>query len=50
MTPAITAAAQAGVAFEVLEYPHSADVQAYGLEAAEALGLPPEHGHPVPCA
>jgi Cys-tRNA(Pro)/Cys-tRNA(Cys) deacylase len=42
MTPAIQAAERAGVAFEVLEYEHSPRASAYGIEAAEMLGLPPE--------
>ena len=41
MTPAIRAAERAGIIFEVLEYVHRADAESYGLEAAEALGLPP---------
>lgn len=42
MTPAIEAARRAGVAFELFEYEHSERAPAYGKEAAEALGLPPE--------
>ena len=42
MTPALRAADRAGVAYEVLEYTHRADAESYGLEAAAALGLPPE--------
>lgn len=40
MTPAIVAARRAGVAHEVLSYRHDPSVAAYGLEAAQALGLP----------
>jgi Cys-tRNA(Pro)/Cys-tRNA(Cys) deacylase len=42
MTPALQAADRAGVAYEVLEYAHRADAESYGLEAAAALGMPPE--------
>jgi Cys-tRNA(Pro)/Cys-tRNA(Cys) deacylase len=42
MTPAITAVRRAGIAFEVLEYAHDPGPPAYGPEAAQALGLPPE--------
>ena len=42
MTPAIEAVRRAGVAFEVLEYEHRPGTAAYGQEAAELLGLPPE--------
>ena len=40
-TPAIRAAGNAGVAFEVHEYRHDPRADAYGLEAAAALGLDP---------
>jgi len=40
VTPAIVAARRAGVAHEVLSYRHDPSVAAYGLEAAQALGLP----------
>lgn len=40
MTPAILAARRAGIAHEVLSYRHDPSVAAYGLEAAQALGLP----------
>ena len=43
MTPAIRAAERAGVPFRVLEYAHDPKAESYGLEAAEALGLPPAH-------
>lgn len=39
-TPAIAAAQRAGVAFDVLSYAHDPAAPSYGLEAAEALGLP----------
>jgi Cys-tRNA(Pro)/Cys-tRNA(Cys) deacylase len=42
MTPAITAARRAGIAFDVLEYPHDERERAYGAEAARRLGLPAE--------
>ncbi len=38
-TPAITAAARAGVAFAVHEYRHDPRAESYGLEAVEKLGL-----------
>jgi Cys-tRNA(Pro)/Cys-tRNA(Cys) deacylase len=40
-TPATRAAGNAGVAFEVHEYRHDPRADAYGLEAAAALGLDP---------
>ncbi len=40
-TPAIEAAARAGVAFEILEYAHDPSAASYGLEAAERLALDP---------
>lgn len=40
-TPAVRAVIQAGVPHQVLEYHHAPSAQAYGLEAAEALGLDP---------
>jgi Cys-tRNA(Pro)/Cys-tRNA(Cys) deacylase len=42
VTPAVRAAERAGVAYHLLEYTHRADTESYGLEAAAALGLPPE--------
>ena len=42
MTPAVEAVRAAGVPFEILEYRHDPAAEAYGVEAAEALGLPPE--------
>jgi Cys-tRNA(Pro)/Cys-tRNA(Cys) deacylase len=42
MTPAVEAARAAKVAFEIVEYAHDAKAPAYGLEAAEKLGVPPE--------
>jgi len=41
MTPAIAAARKAGIRHELLEYRHDPAADSYGLEAAEALGLPP---------
>lgn len=41
MTPAIRAAEAAGLHFRVLEYAYDPDAEAVGLQAAEALGLPP---------
>ena len=38
-TPAIAAAARAGVAFTVHEYRHDPRAETYGLEAVEKLGL-----------
>lgn len=38
-TPAVSAAACAGVIHEVLEYEHDPNAEAYGEEAARALGL-----------
>jgi Cys-tRNA(Pro)/Cys-tRNA(Cys) deacylase len=40
MTPAIQAAKRAKVRFDVLEYAHDPRSESYGLEAAEALGVP----------
>lgn len=41
MTPAVTAAKRARIAFRLLEYRHDPGAASYGLEAAEALGLDP---------
>lgn len=41
-TPATTTLTAAGVAFEVHPYEHDPRATSYGLEAAEALGVPPE--------
>lgn len=41
-TPATVALARAGVAFTEHAYEHDPAAPSYGLEAAEALGLPPE--------
>lgn len=41
-TPATVALTRAGVEFTVHAYPHDPAAPNYGLEAAEALGLPPE--------
>ena len=43
MTPAIEAAAAAGIKIGVHPYAHDPDNQKYGLEAAEALGVPLAH-------
>jgi Cys-tRNA(Pro)/Cys-tRNA(Cys) deacylase len=40
-TPAVAAAAKAGVSFEVREYAHDPGAPSYGLEAAEKLGVDP---------
>ena len=40
MTPAINLAQQANITFKVHEYAHEPANEAYGLEAAEKLGLP----------
>jgi len=40
MTPAITAAKKAGIPFAVHEYRHDPEADSYGMEAANALGLP----------
>ena len=40
MTPAINLAQQANITFKVHEYAHDSATEAYGLEAAEKLGLP----------
>ena len=42
MTPAITVLERAAVAHRVLTYEHDAARDAYGLEAADALGLDPD--------
>lgn len=42
MTPAVTLASRSGIAYSLHEYAHDPDAASYGLEAAEALGLPPE--------
>lgn len=41
MTPAVEAAKAAGCAFELLLYEHDPRAPAYGVEAAEILGLDP---------
>ena len=40
-TPATRAAEAAGISFSVHEYAHDPAVSAYGLEAAEAMGVEP---------
>ena len=42
MTPAINALKKAKVPHTVHEYTHAADADAFGREASEALGVPPE--------
>lgn len=42
MTPAVEEARQAGIDFELAEYDHDPRAEAYGMEAADALGVPPE--------
>jgi Cys-tRNA(Pro)/Cys-tRNA(Cys) deacylase len=41
MTPGVDAARAAGIAFELARYEHDSRAEAYGLEAADALGVPP---------
>ena len=41
MTPAIEQAKKAKISFQIHEYTHDPRTQAYGMEAAEALGLEP---------
>ena len=41
-TPALAAAAQAGIAHTVHSYEHDPRAASYGLEAAEALGIEPD--------
>ena len=41
-TPATVALTRAGVSFTTHAYEHDPRAQSYGLEAAEALGLPPD--------
>jgi Cys-tRNA(Pro)/Cys-tRNA(Cys) deacylase len=41
-TPAVVALRRAGVAYTLHPYDHDASVRAYGMEAADALGIPPE--------
>ncbi len=42
VTPAIDQLLALGVAHSTLSYSHDSDAASYGIEAAEALGLPPE--------
>ena len=42
-TPAIAVLEREGVEFRLHEYELDPNAEAYGLEAAEKLGLPPEH-------
>ena len=41
-TPATIALERARISFTVHEYPHEPGHESYGLEASEALGVPPE--------
>lgn len=41
MTPAVKVAEQAGVTFSLHSYDSAPEVESYGLEAAEALGVDP---------
>ncbi|HEX8973032.1 Cys-tRNA(Pro) deacylase [Oryzihumus sp.] len=41
-TPATAALTRVGVAFDARSYEHDPSAPSYGLEAAEALGVPPE--------
>jgi Cys-tRNA(Pro)/Cys-tRNA(Cys) deacylase len=41
-TPATLALAKAGVAFEVVAYDYNPDADKIGMQAAEALGVPPQ--------
>ena len=43
MTPAINTAKKHKIAFQVHEYQHDASADSYGLEAADKLGVQPEH-------
>ena len=42
MTPGVDAARAAGIPFEIARYEHNPRAEAYGLEAADALGVPAE--------
>ncbi len=42
MTPAVEAAKASGITYELLAYEHDPRAAAFGLEAAEALGVAPE--------
>ncbi|GGO79615.1 Cys-tRNA(Pro)/Cys-tRNA(Cys) deacylase [Marinobacterium nitratireducens] len=42
MTPAINVARKARIPFQIHEYTHDPAAASYGLEAADALGQPPE--------
>ena len=42
MTPGVDAARAAGIAFEIARYEHDPRAEAYGLEAANALGVAAE--------
>ena len=41
MTPAVLLLKKQKIAFDILEYDHDSDCQAYGMEAVEKLSLPP---------
>lgn len=40
MTPGITSARKAGIAFQIHEYAHDPAAKSYGIEASEKLGVP----------
>ena len=42
MTPAVEEARKAGIDFELAEYEHDPRADSYGMEAADAMGVPPE--------
>ena len=42
MTPAVEEARAAGIPFQLAEYDHDPRSDSYGMEAAEAIGVPPE--------
>jgi Cys-tRNA(Pro)/Cys-tRNA(Cys) deacylase len=42
VTPAVEAARRAGIDHEVVEYEHDPGAESYGIEAADALGVPGE--------
>jgi len=42
VTPAIDAARSTGIDFQTREYQHSPNLDSYGLEAVQKLGLHPE--------
>ena len=42
MTPAINAAKQRGIRYQVHQYQHQSSAQGYGLQAAEKMGIAPQ--------